>query len=88
VFVTKYEKAISFFMISESNYWLTTVRAQVFPELSLPARVDVAVIGGGFSGLSAALCLAKAGARVAVNEVLPIVCIFPMTNVYLIMRKT
>jgi len=55
-------------MISESNYWLTTVRAQVFPELSLPARVDVAVIGGGFSGLSAALCLAKAGVRVAVLE--------------------
>jgi glycine/D-amino acid oxidase-like deaminating enzyme len=55
-------------MISESNYWLTTVQAQTLPELPLPAQVDVAVIGGGFSGLSAALCLAKAGARVAVLE--------------------
>jgi len=35
---------------------------------SLPARVDVAVIGAGFTGLSAARTLARRGAQVAVLE--------------------
>ena len=35
---------------------------------ALPAQVDVAVIGGGYTGLSAALTLAQQGARVAVLE--------------------
>jgi glycine/D-amino acid oxidase-like deaminating enzyme len=35
---------------------------------SLPERVDVAVIGAGFTGLSAARALAKRGAKVAVLE--------------------
>jgi glycine/D-amino acid oxidase-like deaminating enzyme len=34
----------------------------------LPARVDVAVVGGGFTGLSAARSLARRGARVVVLE--------------------
>jgi len=34
----------------------------------LPEKVDVAIIGGGFTGLSAARTLAKAGASVAVLE--------------------
>jgi glycine/D-amino acid oxidase-like deaminating enzyme len=34
----------------------------------LPARVDVAVVGGGYCGLSAALALARAGTRVAVLD--------------------
>jgi glycine/D-amino acid oxidase-like deaminating enzyme len=34
----------------------------------LPGRLDVAVIGGGFTGLSAARTLAKRGAKVAVLE--------------------
>src|SRR5947209_11377020 len=34
----------------------------------LPGRVDVAVIGAGFTGLSAALSLAKRGAKVVVLE--------------------
>lgn len=55
-------------MLKESNFWLTTLQQAEFPALPLPARVDVAVIGGGFSGLSAALRLAKAGCSVAVLE--------------------
>jgi glycine/D-amino acid oxidase-like deaminating enzyme len=55
-------------MLHESNFWLTTVEKPSFPELSLPEKVDVAVIGGGFSGLSAARTLAKGGASVAVLE--------------------
>src|ERR1700682_5245297 len=35
---------------------------------SLPERVDVVVIGAGFTGLSAARTLAKRGAKVAVLE--------------------
>ena len=42
-------------MLIESNYWLTTLKPAIFPETPLPAKVDVAVIGAGFSGLSAAL---------------------------------
>jgi glycine/D-amino acid oxidase-like deaminating enzyme len=53
----------------EHNYWLTTVE---FPNAvgarPLPDRVDVAVIGAGFTGLSAARTLAKRGAKVAVLE--------------------
>jgi len=52
----------------EHNYWLTTTD---FPEAEvrpLPERVDVAVIGAGFTGLSAARTLAKRGAKVAVLE--------------------
>jgi glycine/D-amino acid oxidase-like deaminating enzyme len=52
----------------ENNFWLTTVEAPQIPTRELPRSVDVAVIGGGFTGLSAARTLAKGGARVAVLE--------------------
>jgi glycine/D-amino acid oxidase-like deaminating enzyme len=52
----------------EFNYWLTTVRMPVPPAQPLPGKVDVAIIGAGFTGLSAALTLAKLGARVVVLE--------------------
>jgi glycine/D-amino acid oxidase-like deaminating enzyme len=38
------------------------------PAQALPEKVDVAIIGAGFTGLSAALALAKRGAKVAVLE--------------------
>lgn len=38
----------------------------------LPARVDVAVVGGGLAGLSAALFLARGGASVALLEARPL----------------
>ena len=56
-------------MIQEHNYWLTTVE---MPRGSaagaLPEAADVAVIGAGFTGLSAARTLAKAGAKVTILE--------------------
>jgi len=55
--------------IQEKNYWATTVDSPVFavaPEL--PDSVDVAVVGGGYCGLSAARTLAKRGVNVAVFE--------------------
>jgi glycine/D-amino acid oxidase-like deaminating enzyme len=55
-------------MPREFNYWLTTVEMPAPPAQPLPEKVDVAIIGGGFTGLSAALALAKRGAKVAVLE--------------------
>ena len=52
----------------ESNYWLTTASMPPASAGELPPRVDVAVIGAGFTGLSAARMLAKRGAKVAVLE--------------------
>src|SRR5438445_6356775 len=55
--------------LQENNYWLTTTKFPV-PDGSvpIPQAVDVAVIGAGFTGLSAARTLAKRGAKVAVLE--------------------
>ncbi len=50
------------------SYWTDTAPAFVAKPHELPAKVDVAVVGGGFCGLSAALALARQGARVAVLE--------------------
>src|SRR5579862_1383348 len=55
-------------MTEEKNFWLTTVEAPRVAARELPERVDVAVIGAGFTGLSAARTLARGGARVAVLE--------------------
>jgi glycine/D-amino acid oxidase-like deaminating enzyme len=55
--------------IRETNYWLETVSepAQGTSD-PLPESVDVAVVGAGYCGLSAARALAKRGVRVAVLE--------------------
>ncbi len=56
--------------MNQLNYWLTT--AQMPGEENtitpLPEHVDVAVIGGGYTGLSAARTLAKNGVHVIVLE--------------------
>jgi glycine/D-amino acid oxidase-like deaminating enzyme len=55
--------------LRELNYWLTTVEMPIIdPARALPETADVAVIGAGFTGLSAARMLAKKGARVVVLE--------------------
>jgi glycine/D-amino acid oxidase-like deaminating enzyme len=55
--------------IQEHNYWLTTVDIPKGNTSGpLPDYVDVAIIGAGFTGLSAARTLAKKGAKVAVLE--------------------
>jgi glycine/D-amino acid oxidase-like deaminating enzyme len=54
--------------LQEHNYWLTTAEFPQTQARPLPNRVDVAVIGAGFTGLSAARTLAKRDAKVAVLE--------------------
>jgi glycine/D-amino acid oxidase-like deaminating enzyme len=54
--------------IREKTFWLDTVEMPVPQQRDLPERVDVVVIGAGFTGLSAARSLAKRGANVAVLE--------------------
>ena len=52
----------------QRNYWLDTIQMPSVPGEILPETADVAVIGAGFTGLSAARELAKRGARVVVLE--------------------
>ena len=52
----------------ESNYWLTTAAMPDGTSGDLPANADVAVIGAGYTGLSAARTLSRRGAKVVVLE--------------------
>ncbi len=55
--------------IKEKNYWLDTVAAPAKGTAgALLDKVDVAIVGGGFCGLSAARVLAQRGVRVALFE--------------------
>jgi glycine/D-amino acid oxidase-like deaminating enzyme len=54
--------------LQERSYWSDTVSASAVASEPLPARVDVAVIGGGITGLCAARALRGRGLSVAVLE--------------------
>jgi len=54
--------------LKEKTFWLDTVTMPAGALRPLPERVDVAVVGAGFTGLSCARVLARSGARVAVLE--------------------
>ena len=50
-------------------YWHTTVQMPDDSNLTpIPSKADVAIIGGGYTGLSAARTLAKQGVSVVVLE--------------------
>lgn len=49
-------------------WWWEAARPAPLPDLPLPAQVDVAILGAGYAGLTAALVLARAGRRVAVFD--------------------
>jgi glycine/D-amino acid oxidase-like deaminating enzyme len=50
------------------SYWTASAPAFVPRAAELPSQCDVAIVGGGFTGLSAALALARRGASVVVLE--------------------
>lgn len=50
------------------SYWTASAPAFVPRAAELPVQCDVAIVGGGFTGLSAALALARRGASVVVLE--------------------
>jgi len=54
--------------VQEKNFWLSTVEMPRVEPRPLPDKVDVAILGAGFTGLSAARTFAKHGASVAVLE--------------------
>jgi len=55
--------------VQEKNFWATTAQPLGSAALqALPDSVDVAIVGGGFCGLSAARALAKRGVSVAALE--------------------
>ena len=52
------------------SYWLDTFTGQAmrFPTLDRPLTADIAIVGGGITGCSAALLFARAGARVVLVD--------------------
>ena len=54
--------------INEKTFWLETVEIPTPVARDFPQQADVAIIGAGFTGLSAARTLAKSGASVAVLD--------------------
>ncbi len=50
------------------SYWYDGVTLPAFPKLDGDLKVDVAVVGGGITGVTAAYLLKKAGKRVALLE--------------------
>src|ERR1700675_1366069 len=54
--------------INEKTFWLETVEIPAPVARDFPQQADVAIIGAGFTGLSAARTLAKSGASVAVFD--------------------
>ena len=56
--------------MKQHNYWLTTTQmpGEEHANTPIPEKVDVAIIGGGYTGLSAAYTLANQGIDTAVLE--------------------
>jgi glycine/D-amino acid oxidase-like deaminating enzyme/nitrite reductase/ring-hydroxylating ferredoxin subunit len=53
---------------ADGSLWLATAEPTAYPTLDGDHRCDVAVLGGGIAGLTAALLVKRDGARVAVLE--------------------
>ena len=51
-----------------ASYWLDAAPLAALPVLGLPAEIDVAIVGAGYTGLIAALTCARAGRGVVVLD--------------------
>jgi len=54
--------------MKNTSFWLDTIPGTDSTQSPIESSVDVVVVGGGFTGLSTALALAKRGAKVAICE--------------------
>ena len=54
--------------LTQDPYWWQAAPREAASNITLPAKVDVAVVGAGYAGLSAALTLARAGRSVVVLD--------------------
>jgi glycine/D-amino acid oxidase-like deaminating enzyme len=59
---------------TETSYWMNSTSLPTYPELIEDVYVDVAIVGGGISGLTTAYLLKKAGKSVVVLEKDTIAC--------------
>ena len=55
-------------MIRNEPYWWDAAPPTMLPRVSVPGKCDVAIVGAGYTGLSAALTLARAGRSVHVFD--------------------
>lgn len=55
-------------MIRNEPYWWEAAPPTTLPRHAVPGRCDVAIVGAGYTGLSAALTLARAGRNVQVFD--------------------
>jgi glycerol-3-phosphate dehydrogenase len=55
-------------MRASGPVWREQSRAPRYPQISHDLKVDVAVVGGGITGFTSALLLARAGKSVALLE--------------------
>ena len=55
-------------MIRNEPYWWDAAPPTMLPRVSVPGKCDVAIVGTGYTGLSAALTLARAGRSVHVFD--------------------
>jgi glycine/D-amino acid oxidase-like deaminating enzyme/nitrite reductase/ring-hydroxylating ferredoxin subunit len=56
------------------SYWVASTPETAYPELSSAVEVDVAVVGAGITGVTAAVLLKRGGKRVALLDSKRIVC--------------
>jgi glycine/D-amino acid oxidase-like deaminating enzyme/nitrite reductase/ring-hydroxylating ferredoxin subunit len=61
-------------MMTHESYWVASTPETAYPELSSAVEVDVAVVGAGITGVTAAVLLKRAGKRVALLDSKRIVC--------------
>jgi len=66
--IVKGIEQIALSSIKFEPYWWDAARPEMQPAVALPPRVDVAVVGSGFTGMRAALELARAGRSVLVLD--------------------